>query len=266
MMSFTPAADAVAFSTDPAECDRLLAAGSYALVQVRYVGSGTAYGSKAAGFIPTIADPLFLPEVWGMWEPARGMTLKYGGFQALPLGPPPTLFLHARRAPGARERLVHVAALLHYDHMTLPKAREHVRGDWARYEKQQRSDGSADLTFIRLSLTPRVFRPASWFPGSRWTRLKPAATLPANNGVIALPCRVYPSMFDGLKLESTPVRIRTGVPDSTDETRFTLKYDVDGAAGVIEGRLNADDTVTWTIPGGPLKPWPSREHLWGFMP
>jgi hypothetical protein len=56
------------------------------------------------------------------------------------------------------------------------------------------------------------------------------------------------------------------VADRADESRFTLDYDVDGVCGVIEGRLNADDSVTFTIPSGPLKPWPARGGFWGVNP
>jgi hypothetical protein len=69
-----------------------------------------------------------------------------------------------------------------------------------------------------------------------------------------------------MQVEALPLRIRAGVVDPADQSRFTLDYDVDGAAGVIEGRLGADDAVAWTILGGPLKKWPARPGFWGLIP
>ena len=269
MLNFTPPApETIAFSSDSAECDRLLVArGTHGAVDVHYVGTGTPYPMKIAGFTPILADPLFTPGEWGMAEPSRSAKYPYGPVALLPLGPSPTLFMHWRRAvSGGERRLVHVSAVLYHDDMPLADARSYVGGEWARYEKQHRDGGNTDVYFIRLSLTPRVFSTASWRPGSRWTRLKSATSAPANNGEIPMPCRVHASMVDGLKLEPLVLRIHVGIADPADESRFTLDYDVDGVAGVIEGKLNADDSITWTILSGPLKQWPPRDGFWGLNP
>jgi len=267
MMRFTPpAADTVALTTYPVECDRLFAAGgTHALVDVQYIGSGGPYSEKIAGFVPTIADPLYGPDVWGIIERPRGATLSHHEMQGAPLGPSPTLFLHARRAPGrAPRRLVHVTAMLYRDNMPLADTRADVSGYWEGFEQQQRAIGETEVPWIRLSLVSRVLQPAFWRPGSRWTRVEPATT--GHSGEIPMPAHVYAAADGRLSLEPVPLRIRAGVADPADDARFTLDYDVAGAAGVIEGRLNANDSVTWTILSGPLRPWPPQRNFWGVIP
>ena len=266
LLGFTAPADTIAFTTDPADCDRLLRAGTHVLVKVHYVGSGGGYGRWVAGFTPTLADPLFNSDVWGISKVSRGMTLDRGDLKGMPIGPPPTLFLHARRAPGKPARLVHVAAVLYYDDMPLADARNHIGGEWEKFEKQERAAGNADVSAIRLSLTPRVFSTASWLPGSAWMRLQSATQPPANNGEIPLPGRAYATAIDVMQVEALPLRIRAGVADLANEARFTLAYDVNGVAGVIEGRLGTNDVVIWTILSGPLKQWPPRDGFWGLNP
>jgi hypothetical protein len=52
------------------------------------------------------------------------------------------------------------------------------------------------------------------------------------------------------------VRLFAGQPDPIDQARFTIRYKVDGVPGTIEGRLNADDTVTFRVLDGPAATQP----------
>jgi hypothetical protein len=49
------------------------------------------------------------------------------------------------------------------------------------------------------------------------------------------------------------MRFYAAQPDPADPTRFTFKFQFSGQPGDIDGRLNADDTVTLTLRDGPLK-------------
>ena len=40
------------------------------------------------------------------------------------------------------------------------------------------------------------------------------------------------------------LRVFAGQPDSNDRSHFTINYDLDGKPGIIDGRLNNDDTLT----------------------
>jgi hypothetical protein len=90
MLNFTPPPDTVALTSDSAECDRLLAAGTHVLVDVQYMGTGTSYPMKMAGLAPALADSLFRPDLWGIQEPPRGARVRVGR------GPRRRIALHAR--------------------------------------------------------------------------------------------------------------------------------------------------------------------------
>jgi hypothetical protein len=42
-----------------------------------------------------------------------------------------------------------------------------------------------------------------------------------------------------------------GQHDPDDPAHFTIKYEIDNVPGIIDGRLEADDTVTLKILSGP---------------
>jgi hypothetical protein len=52
------------------------------------------------------------------------------------------------------------------------------------------------------------------------------------------------------------MRVYAGQPDPGDEARFTVKYEIDGVPGTIEGRLEADDAVTLRVVDGPAATGP----------
>ena len=53
------------------------------------------------------------------------------------------------------------------------------------------------------------------------------------------------------------VRLFAGQPDPTDDSHFTIKYEIDDKPGTIDGWLQADDTVKLQIRDGPAATQPS---------
>jgi hypothetical protein len=49
------------------------------------------------------------------------------------------------------------------------------------------------------------------------------------------------------------MRIYAGQADPKDDAHFTIKYEIDNVPGTIDGRLEADDTVTLKVRDGPAK-------------
>jgi hypothetical protein len=47
------------------------------------------------------------------------------------------------------------------------------------------------------------------------------------------------------------MRIYAGQADLNDDAHFTIKYEIDNVPGTIDGRLEADDTVTLRVVDGP---------------
>lgn len=51
-----------------------------------------------------------------------------------------------------------------------------------------------------------------------------------------------------------PFRFYAGQPDPQDPTHFTIRYEYDGQAGVIDGNLQSHGTLTLSVRDGPLPP------------
>ena len=47
------------------------------------------------------------------------------------------------------------------------------------------------------------------------------------------------------------MRLYAGQADPTDDVRFTIRYEIDDRPGIIEGKLQANDTATLQIIDGP---------------
>jgi hypothetical protein len=83
-----------------------------------------------------------------------------------------------------------------------------------------------------------VFEPASWTAGSVVSRkLSPLAL---REHYVLLP------VWGKLRL-----CVFAGQPDPLDASRFTIRFDLDGKEGTIEGRLGDDDGVTFVVRNGP---------------
>ena len=122
-----------------------------------------------------------------------------------------TLFLHARRAPGAGERLVIV---------------EFDRGP---------TDPAVGAS-VTYALNWYTGTPAGWI------------TDPSNlaSGSLALARPPIPPVGE--------TSFFNGQPDPKDPARFTVRYLIDGAQGVIDGRLLPDGKVHLQVTSGPLAP------------
>jgi len=59
------------------------------------------------------------------------------------------------------------------------------------------------------------------------------------------------------------MRIYAGQLDPNDDAHFTIKYEINNVPGTIDGRLEADDTVTLKILDGPAMTKPSRNPTSG---
>jgi hypothetical protein len=55
------------------------------------------------------------------------------------------------------------------------------------------------------------------------------------------------------------MRIYAGQPDPNDDAHFTIKYEIDNIPGTIDGRLEADDTVTLKVIDGPAATRPTAQ-------
>jgi len=67
----------------------------------------------------------------------------------------------------------------------------------------------------------------------------------------------YRRIYIPLRPEAV-MRVFAGQPDLHDTARFTVRYEIDDRAGTIEGRLEADDTVSLRVLDGPAATQPSH--------
>lgn len=84
----------------------------------------------------------------------------------------------------------------------------------------------------RLEVNTLVWRPALWEPGSRLQ-------------LVGLSTLVLPN------LDLKKVRVYAGRADEADPKHFTIPYDVDGVAGVIDGNLDDFDQARLQVRDGP---------------
>jgi hypothetical protein len=78
-----------------------------------------------------------------------------------------------------------------------------------------------------MKLSTKVMQKASWWPGSRLRILTASEDVLLENLGSGDYVRFYP-----------------GQPDPADAAHFTICYQFNDKLGVIDGRLNADDTIT----------------------
>jgi hypothetical protein len=231
LTDFSQPENTVALTNLPAECDRLFPTGKYVVVPV--CGEDRGY----RGFMPAgapIGDK--------------------GGF--------PTLFLHARQSTSGHERLVHVTLNMLSDSVALAKglpfmpADEAVRcEDWHIHS----------VYFTKLVFQDEIYQPATRQPGST-LRPAPSGTLGAWPKLVSF---IVPRVaetkirsmapggaLDLIRGDDQKLRIMVGRPDPKDPSRFEIPYECDDRPGIVEGRLENDDSITWNIVSGPLHPWP----------
>lgn len=126
------------------------------------------------------------------------------------------LFLHGRRSPSGRTRLVAVNAF------------------FVPFES-----GSGPLMFLMATSA----EPASWRPG-------PAIRPTFYDGAVG----PDPNVGPGIILDYTASRrFYAGQPDPADPSRFTIAYEEAGGRGTVEGRLDDNGVVTLTLLDGPAR-------------
>jgi hypothetical protein len=126
-------------------------------------------------------------------------------------------FLHGRRSPSGHERLVAVKFV-------------------AILQWQSGCD---------IHLLGAAYQLAGWRPGSNVQRLLVKESNPATWSRNAL--LLIPNRTQGLSRS----QVLAGQADPADESRFTVRYTIDGAQGDVEGRLNDDDTISLRVLDGP---------------
>jgi hypothetical protein len=246
MLRFAPPSQTIAFTNIPDDCDELFAAKTHASVDLQFTGTYPPERDKNAGFIPPLADELFaLAGTVGV-NP-RGTVVQSGRRAGMPLGPPPTLFLHARRAaPTAPEQLVHVFATLQWSSVEAAEIGFPI--DTAI--RATRGADDVRINVAQLKLSGAVFNPASWRLDSS---MRPTG-LRLSDSAVFIPHRALRDPLTGaVDIYQRSLRIWVGTLDPRDESRFCLRYELDGEAGVIEGQLRAPGLFHWAVASGPLR-------------
>lgn len=214
-MAFAQPATTVVWDEDPARAAKLLATGGYAPIegtgQPSFVINALVAGAMAR---PPALAPLDSTEVF------RGNTA--------------LVFLHGRRAAGGQERLVVVAV-----NSIVPVSVQYVREptddfDLSIYKR---------VSFVAASVPPTAEGDTPW-SARDWTELdlenaESGVEMPAHWSkptAAGEPGSLHVKYADQL-------RVFTGQPDPADASHFTIPYELDGQAGIIDGWLNADGSV-----------------------
>jgi len=159
----------------------------------------------------------FMPPVWGenpaAWICSDGSWLRAG----FPDRRENLAFLHGRRSPAGHERLVAVKFV-------------------AILQWQSGCD---------IYLLAAAYRLASSRSGSKVQRLlvkeSNRATWSRNSLLL------IPNATQGVSRS----QVFAGQADPGDQSRFTVRYAIDGAPGNVEGRLNNDDSISLKVLDGP---------------
>jgi len=252
MLRFAPPAQTIAFTNIPDDCDELFAAKTHASVDLQFAGSYPPERDKNAGFIPPLADELFaLAGTIGV-NP-RGTVVQSGRRAGMPLGPPPTVFLHARRAdPQSPQQLVHVVATLEWSSVELSEIGYSIDKEIHGF----RMSDDTRVNVKQLKLTGLVFDPAIW----RLDSVPRRTGLQLNDFALFVPQRAVRDPRTGaVEIYQVPLRLWVGTADQSDESRFSIHYELDGEGGVIDGQLRTPGFFGWTVASGPLRPSGTRD-------
>lgn len=199
----------VVYDEDPHRAAKLYAGGGYRRLDSH--GGGYSYIVPRPWQIPVLTAP-----------PA--VAVQMSNLRAAP----GTIFLHGLRTPSGKERLVEV----HFDGM-------------------QQMRGYGNETQRNFTITPERTIEAGVFELNRIVVSELSHTqLRFNHDGHEGPIQIIWTKGDTWeqgKVEFMPknmLRIFAGQPDVADPSHFTISYDIDGKPGVIDGRLNNDDTLT----------------------
>lgn len=164
--------------------------------------------------IPLYNPPFgYMPPVWeekpAAWICSDGTWLQAG----FPGRRENLAFLHGRRSPAGHGRLVVVKFV-------------------AILQRQSGCD---------IHLLSAAYRPAGPRPGSTVQRLLVKESNFATwsqNEVLLIPNRTQGASHS---------QVFAGQADPADQSRFTIAYAIDGAPGIVEGRLNDNDTISLKV-------------------
>jgi hypothetical protein len=159
-----------------------------------------------------------------------------------------TVFLGEMKTPGGQRRLVCVSLAVDQKIIQF-EGREGPHRAY-RYELE-----------TRRMLSASVFNPQK--PGLPVQTAMVVYQTPEQRTPIP-PAPADPSSAPGRTIRpGQPWRIFAGQIDPADPSHLTIKYEIDGRAGVIDGRLNDGDRLMLTPRVGGLVSWTSAsEYLW----
>ena len=206
----------VAYTEDPAEAERLLLSGQ---------GYSTVRGQQPSGSLASRFP--HLPVLWDGGAELR-QALSEMDWKTTERGG--TVFLHERRTPSGRSRLVWVR-------VSATRTIAYEAGNQRAVVRPQRSL----VTYVAAPAGHSGEGGYLWShtlgieqPESRYTRFL-TGSVPSKRAGPDAP--VPPSPPAGV------LRVLAGRPDPKDATHFTIDYVLDGQPGVIDGWLQNDDRV-----------------------
>jgi hypothetical protein len=257
--------DQIVYAEPPDEAKNLLTANGRARVVEGIARNGSSAGPGSQAHLFTLAGwrP---PAVLNGAEPL-GSLLN----QVLPNSAPRPpdlqddniLFLHARKTPAGKERLVWVCVSTRQSANALSESDPITEQALSHHPSNDRIDVYQIVT--RRKLTAHVFDPAD-LSKSAITSITFQETDRDRALVLAPPMRnsagtlvVPPGRF----LPRNLWRIRAAQPDPNDPTHLTIPYDIDGKPGTIDANLNDGDRLLFTPRTGRLLAWTTgNDYTW----
>ncbi len=240
------------FSTCPADCAQLIGSASYVPTDIPHEGRRPDRLGPEVGYCPAV--PLLKKSPFASYGTVFGN---------------PMLFLHSRRTPAGRRRIVYVSLSLGACRLPPSHVRENVFGDVTEFASCY---GGYSPEFLQIWIDTFLYIPADLQPGSRPVRIyfdgsgqqryhryrRPEEQFPAS--AFILPQRLTSSgrADFGPHVGNALFRVFAGQPDDSDETKINIPYEIEGEHGLLVGQLQDSGDVTWEAVHGSLKSWPSK--------
>ena len=242
-LQYTAPADRVVYEEDPAAAAALLArpAGDY----VRAIDDNDhRTGREPAAWQPPVKarDPDALT--------------RYNPLAPASVNGPAVLFLHERSTPSGQQKLVGVALTSRHHFRANASDGYGVRYG-ARTLRNRNVDGPYQIK--TRTLTAAVIMPAG--KGTSAGGMERRLNLRLPDDVLPQPAvRAYPDYAYAGSTQPAPappidygnkLRLFAGQPDPADPTHFTIRYQLDGKEGVIDGWLRDNDVILKPREGAP---------------
>lgn len=256
-MNYSDPADALAYAEPPADARALLSATGRAITidQLSHSqggggGGGGLFGGGGGGRRP-LADAVATarwqpPALRGWCRELSDLHAVKGGAGSPPLGTiddQSVVFLHGMTTPSGAKRLVWISFDPHLD----------VEGS--------AQDGSDDAVakVYRLSITRTL---KAYVLDPEVTSVVRTSANLTSSGALPSTLIIKPDRTVQMQLKDQ-WRIFAGRIDPADASHVTIAYDIDGKAGVIDGRLNDGDRLMLQPRVGALVTWGSgSEYVW----